>query len=158
MIRRVLIANRGEIAARIIRACKELNVETIAVYSEADQQAPFVSMADQTYLIGPPKVNESYLNTKKIIEVAKEAKADAIHPGYGFLSENGGFALKCREEGLIFIGPSSEVMEKMGSKIAARKAMQEAGVPVVPGTEDAVASADEAVELAQSIGDRKSVV
>ncbi|WP_100010853.1 acetyl-CoA carboxylase biotin carboxylase subunit [Lentibacillus sediminis] len=152
MIRRVLIANRGEIAARIIRTCKKLNVETVAVYSEADQQAPFVSMADQAYLIGPPKVNESYLNIEKIIEVAKEREADAIHPGYGFLSENGQFATRCREEGLIFIGPSSEVMKIMGSKIAARKAMQEAGVPVVPGTDGAVASAEEAVEIAQSIG------
>ncbi|ALX47887.1 acetyl-CoA carboxylase biotin carboxylase subunit [Lentibacillus amyloliquefaciens] len=152
MINKVLIANRGEIAARVIRTCKKLGIKTVAVYSEADQKAPFVSMADESYLLGPPRVQESYLNTEKIIEIAKDADVDAIHPGYGFLSENGGFTEKCEQAGIIFIGPSAEVMEKMGSKIAAREAMEKAGVPVVPGTNGAVASADEAVGIARKIG------
>lgn len=152
MINKVLIANRGEIAARVIRTCKKLGIKTVAVYSEADQKAPFVSMADESYLLGPPRVQESYLNTEKIIEIAKDADVDAIHPGYGFLSENGGFTEKCEQVGIIFIGPSAEVMEKMGSKIAAREVMEKAGVPVVPGTNGAVASADEAVGIARKIG------
>ncbi|OZU90204.1 biotin carboxylase [Virgibacillus indicus] len=152
MIKKILIANRGEIASRIIRSCKKLGIQTVAIYSEADQKAPYVSMADESYLIGPPRVNESYLKTEKIITAAKEAKADAIHPGYGFLSESDQFAEKCRSEGFIFIGPTAEVMRKMGSKIEARKAMQEAGVPVVPGTEGAVATIEEAIEGAESIG------
>ncbi|WP_077326492.1 acetyl-CoA carboxylase biotin carboxylase subunit [Virgibacillus siamensis] len=152
MIKKVLIANRGEIAARVIRTCKKLNIGTVAVYSEADQKAPFVEMADESYLIGPPRVNESYLNVDKIISIAKEANVDAIHPGYGFLSENGQFSDKCAQHDIVFIGPSKTVMEKMGSKIEARKAMQEAGVPVVPGTEGAVASADAAIEIAKDIG------
>lgn len=152
MIQKVLIANRGEIAARIIRTCKEMDIRTVAVYSEADQNAPHVKIADESYLIGPPRVNESYLNVDKIIAAAKEAGADAIHPGYGFLSENADFVKRCQDEELIFIGPSSEVIKQMGSKIAARKAMQEAGVPVVPGTEGGVESLDEAIRTARSIG------
>ncbi|GAA0611554.1 acetyl-CoA carboxylase biotin carboxylase subunit [Virgibacillus siamensis] len=152
MIKKVLVANRGEIAARVIRTCKKLDIGTVAVYSEADQQAPFVEMADESFLIGPPRVNESYLNVDKIISIAKEASVDAIHPGYGFLSESGQFSDKCEQNDILFIGPSKTVMEKMGSKIEARKAMKAAGVPVVPGTEDAVASADEAIEIAKDIG------
>lgn len=152
MIKKVLIANRGEIAARVIRTCKRLDIQTVAVYSEADQKAPFVEMADESFLIGPPRVNESYLNVDKIISIAKEANVDAIHPGYGFLSESGQFSDKCKQNDIVFIGPSKTVMEKMGSKIEARKAMQEAGVPVVPGTDGAVASADEAIEIAKDIG------
>jgi acetyl-CoA carboxylase biotin carboxylase subunit len=152
MIQKVLIANRGEIAARIIRSCKKMGIETVAVYSDADQYAPYVKMADEAYLIGPPRVNESYLNVDKILAAAKESGADAIHPGYGFLSENEQFVDQCEKEGLIFIGPSGEVIKQMGSKIAARKAMQEAGVPVVPGTDAGVASLDEAIEKARSIG------
>lgn len=152
MIKKVLIANRGEIAARIIRTCEKLNIQTVAVYSEADQKAPFVMMADESYLLGPPRVNESYLNVDKIISIAKDANVDAIHPGYGFLSENGQFAEKCNQEGILFIGPSSKIIEKMGSKIEARKEMQKAGVPVVPGTDGAVVSAEEAVEVAKEIG------
>src|SRR5699024_4629626 len=124
----------------------------VAVYSEADQYAPFVSMADENYLLGPSRVNESYLNADKIIEVAKKAEVDAVHPGYGFLSENATFAKKCFTEGLIFIGPSSNVIEMMGSKIASRKAMQEAGIPVIPGTDEAVATEEEAIQAAQKIG------
>src|SRR5690625_2939201 len=152
MLQKVLIANRGEIAARIIRSCKKMGVQTVAVYSEADQNAPYVKMADEGHLIGPPRVNESYLNVDKILAAAKASGADAIHPGYGFLSENEDFVKRCQDEGLIFIGPSSDVIKQMGSKIAARKAMQQAGVPVVPGTDGAVASLEEAMETAQSIG------
>lgn len=151
MINKVLIANRGEIAARVIRTCKKMGIQTIAVYSEADQKAPFVALADESYLLGPPRVNESYLNTDKILQIAKRADVDAIHPGYGFLSENAVFAQKCRDEGFIFIGPASEIMQKMGSKIAARKTMQQAGVPVVPGTEGGVASVEEALQIAKDI-------
>ncbi|WP_010530741.1 acetyl-CoA carboxylase biotin carboxylase subunit [Lentibacillus jeotgali] len=152
MINKILIANRGEIAARVIRTCKKLNIDTVAVYSEADQKAPFVTMADESFLLGPPRVQDSYLHVEKIISIAKEANVDAIHPGYGFLSENGAFAEKCEQSGIRFIGPSGDVMEKMGSKIAAREAMEKAGVPVVPGTDGAVASSDEAIEIARDIG------
>ncbi len=152
MIKKILIANRGEIAARVIRTCKKQGIQTVAIYSEADQKAPYVSMADESYLLGPPRVDESYLNMEKILEIAKETGTDAIHPGYGFLSENSQFEKRCTEAGFIFIGPNGEVMEKMGSKIAARTAMQEAGVPTVPGTNGVVASADDAVEAAKKIG------
>ncbi|WP_106497516.1 acetyl-CoA carboxylase biotin carboxylase subunit [Lentibacillus sp. Marseille-P4043] len=152
MIKKILIANRGEIAARIIRTCKRLDILTVAVFSEADQKAPFVSLADESYLLGPPRVNESYLNVDKILAVAKETNADAIHPGYGFLSENASFATRCQDAGLTFIGPSGTIMEKMGSKIEARDTMQKAGVPVVPGTDGAVASVDDALEIANKIG------
>ncbi|MUK90654.1 acetyl-CoA carboxylase biotin carboxylase subunit [Ornithinibacillus sp. L9] len=152
MINKILIANRGEIAARIIRTCKRLGILTVAVYSEADQKSPYVSMADESFLIGPPRVNESYLNVDKILSVAKESGADAIHPGYGFLSESGRFAERCEAEGITFIGPKSNVMEMMGDKIAARKAMKEANIPIVPGTEDAVASPEAAIKIATEIG------
>ncbi|TRM12500.1 acetyl-CoA carboxylase biotin carboxylase subunit [Lentibacillus cibarius] len=152
MIKKIVIANRGEIAARIIRTCKRLGIATVAVYSEADQKAPFVSMADECYLVGPPRVQESYLNAEKIISIARQAGADAIHPGYGFLSENSQFADQCRDAGLLFIGPSSQVLEQMGNKIAARKAMKDAGVPIVPGTDEAVADAEEAKGIAELIG------
>ncbi|WP_047985233.1 acetyl-CoA carboxylase biotin carboxylase subunit [Ornithinibacillus californiensis] len=152
MISRVLIANRGEIAARVIRTCKKMEIKTVAVYSEADASAPFVSMADESYLLGPARVNESYLNVDKILSIAKEAGVDAIHPGYGFLSESGRFAERCEAEGITFIGPTSKVMDMMGSKIEARKAMKVANVPIVPGTEEAVPSAEEAVALARQIG------
>lgn len=152
MISKILIANRGEIAARVIRTCKRMGIRTVAVYSEADQTAPFVEMADESYLIGPPRVNESYLNVDKILEVAKQANVDAIHPGYGFLSENSSFAERCEQVGITFIGPSSHVMQMMGSKIEARKAMKEANIPIVPGTEDAVKTVEEALEIAKQIG------
>lgn len=152
MISKVLIANRGEIAARVIRTCKKMGIETVAVYSEADEHAPFVKMADESYLIGPSRVNESYLHVDKILSIATQSGADAIHPGYGFLSENGRFAEKCEEAGITFIGPSSKVMDMMGSKIEARKVMKQANVPIVPGTEEAIESPEEAVELAKQIG------
>lgn len=152
MIKKVLIANRGEIASRIIRTCKENGIQTVAIYSEADADSPYVKQADERYLIGPPRVNESYLRADNIIEIAKRANVDAIHPGYGFLSENGGFARQCEENGIIFIGPSAEVMEQMGDKIAARNMMKRAGVPIIPGTDEAIDNVDEAIKLANEIG------
>src|SRR5690625_1571352 len=152
MIKKVLIANRGEIAVRIIRTCKKRGIKTVAMYSEADENALFVTMADEAYLLGPSRVDESYLHVERILSIAKEAKVDAIHPGYGFLSENGQFSKRCQSEGFIFIGPSSEVIEQMGDKIAARKIMEQAGVPVIPGTEEAVKTAEDAVEAAKDIG------
>ncbi|MFD1848901.1 acetyl-CoA carboxylase biotin carboxylase subunit [Oceanobacillus bengalensis] len=152
MINKILIANRGEIAARIIRTCKKRGIRTIAIYSEADKDAPHVQLADESACVGKAPVNESYLNSEKILAIAKEFRADAIHPGYGFLSENDTFASLCRDEGFIFIGPKSNVIQKMGDKIEARKAMKAAGVPVVPGTEDAAQTAEEAVQLAGELG------
>jgi acetyl-CoA carboxylase, biotin carboxylase subunit len=152
MIKKLLIANRGEIAARIIRSCKKLGIQTVAIFSEADQNAPYVKAADESFLIGPPRVNESYLKVDKILSIAKESGVDAIHPGYGFLSENDSFAETCTKEGLIFIGPSSKVIKLMGNKIEARKIMKKAGIPVVPGTEEAVKSSEEAIMIAEKIG------
>ncbi|YCA41587.1 acetyl-CoA carboxylase biotin carboxylase subunit [Bacillus sp. JZ8] len=152
MFKKVLIANRGEIAVRVIRTCKALGIITVAVHSEADADAPHVKMANEAYLIGGSRVAESYLNIDKILEVARLTKAEAIHPGYGLLSENAEFARRCGKEGLIFIGPSPEVISKMGSKIQSRKAMEEAGVPVVPGITYPLADAEEAVEAADFIG------
>jgi acetyl/propionyl-CoA carboxylase alpha subunit len=133
MIRRLLIANRGEIALRIVRACREMNVESVAVYSEVDRTAPHVNAADRSVAIGPAPPAESYLATTKLIEAAREAGADAIHPGYGFLSERAAFAHACEKAGLIFVGPPSDVLARIGSKIEARRLMQSIGVPVVPG-------------------------
>ncbi|RPK10976.1 acetyl-CoA carboxylase biotin carboxylase subunit [Priestia endophytica] len=152
MFKKVLIANRSEIAVRVIRTCKALGITTVAVHSEADADAPHVKIADDAYLIGGSRVAESYLNIDKILEVALLTKAEAIHPGYGLLSENAEFARRCEKEGLIFIGPSPEVISKMGSKIESRKAMEEAGVPVVPGITYPLADAEEAVEVADRIG------
>ena len=152
MFKKVLIANRGEIAVRVIRTCKALGISTVGVYSEADADAPHVKMADEAYLIGGSRVAESYLNINKILEVAQVSKAEAIHPGYGLLSENADFARRCEEAGLIFIGPSPEVISKMGSKIESRKAMEKAGVPVVPGITYPLADEEEAVEAADRIG------
>lgn len=152
MIKKVLIANRGEIALRVMRSCREMGIRTVAVFSEADRTSHHVMYADEAYLIGPAIARESYLNIEKVIETAKRCKADAIHPGYGFLSENADFARRCKEEGIIFIGPSAETMEAMGDKIAARKRMIAAGVPVVPGTEQPLQSAEEAVRICNAIG------
>lgn len=149
---KILIANRGEIALRIVKTCKKLGIATVAVYSEADKEALFVKEADEAFLIGPPPVLQSYLKADEIIEVAKTSGAQGVHPGYGFLSENADFARKVREAGLVFIGPDEETIERMGDKIESRKTMQAAGVPVVPGTDDGVASLEEALQEAKKIG------
>ncbi|MFC2044005.1 acetyl-CoA carboxylase biotin carboxylase subunit [Chloroflexota bacterium] len=152
MINRILIANRSEIAIRIMRACRELEITSIAVYSEADKNALFAKYANEAYFIGPAPATESYLNIKKIIEVAKECRADAIHPGYGFLAENPSFAYACEKEGIKFIGPSSKVLELMGNKIVARREMRNAGVPIVPGTDECVTNFEQASNIAKQIG------
>src|ERR1043166_3691421 len=138
MFRKILIANRGEVAVGIIRACRELNVSPVAVYSEVDAAALHVRMADEAYCIGPPQSTESYLSIPRIIDVAEKAEAEAIHPGYGFLAENAAFARAVGEAGLIFIGPPAEAMEIMGSKTSARRAAVEAGAPIVPGSTEAL--------------------
>ena len=152
MIKKILVANRGEIAIRVMRSCREMEITSIAIFSEADRTAKHVLYADEAYCVGPAASKESYLNIEKIIEVAKECHADAIHPGYGFLSENATFARHCQEENIIFIGPDPETMEAMGDKISARIKMIEAGVPVVPGTQENLKSVEEAVELCNKIG------
>ncbi|MEJ9230529.1 acetyl-CoA carboxylase biotin carboxylase subunit [Peribacillus butanolivorans] len=152
MIRKILIANRGEIASRVIRTCKNLGISTVAVYSEADSEAPFVEYADEAYLLGGSRVQESYLNVKKILEIAKETGVDAIHPGYGFLSENADFARSCEDAGLIFIGPKPEVIQQMGNKVEARKKMEQAGLPLVPGFSRPLIDSAEAVAVAEKIG------
>jgi acetyl-CoA carboxylase biotin carboxylase subunit len=152
MIRKILIANRGEIASRIIRTCKKLGILTVAVHSEADSDSPFVGLADEAYLLGGPRVQESYLNVNKILEIAKETGAEAIHPGYGFLSENADFARSCEEAGLIFIGPKPEIIQQMGNKVEARKTMEQAGLPLVPGFSRPLIDSAEAAAVAEKIG------
>ena len=152
MFKKILIANRGEIACRVIRACREMRIATVAVYSDADRDALHVRMADEAFHIGPPPSNESYLRWEKIIEVAKAANAEAIHPGYGFLSENADFVREVIKAGITFIGPPPEVMEGMGGKMSARKIAIEAGVPVVPGTTEPLTSFEDAKETAASFG------
>lgn len=151
-MKKVLIANRGEIARRIIKTCKRLNIETVAIYSEADKDLPYVKEADYAFEIGPSQVQQSYLKVDDIIALAKREKVDAIHPGYGFLSENADFARKAEAEGIVFIGPSPDTMEKMGDKIESRITMINANVPVVPGTEAGLASVEDAITAASSIG------
>ena len=151
-MKRILIANRGEIASRIIRTCEKMGIETVAVYSEADAEMPFVKQATVAHLIGPAPVNQSYLNKAEILRIAKEEQVDAIHPGYGFLSENAEFVREIEAAGIRFIGPSAETIDKMGDKIASRETMKLAGVPVVPGTEEGLATAEDAVTYANSIG------
>lgn len=151
-IRRVLIANRGEIAVRIIRACKELKIESVAVYSEADRDSLHVRMADKAVCIGLASASKSYLNARAILATALAYKADAIHPGYGFLSENPEFALLCEQEGVTFVGPSSQTIRSMGDKVAARVLAQRAGVPTTPGSEGAIEDIKEAQKVAAEIG------
>ena len=151
MFEKILIANRGEIAVRIIRACKEMGVQTVAVHSTADADALHIRLADEAYCIGGPRPQESYLNEDAILTVAAASGATAIHPGYGFLSENAGFARSCQEYGLVFVGPAPEVIDRMGDKDAARRTAREAGVPVVPGC-DLISSAEEAETEARRIG------
>ena len=152
MIKKVLVANRGEIAFRIMRSCREMGISTVAVYSEADRAAMHVRYADEAYPIGPAPSAESYLNIDRIIEAARKANADAIHPGYGFLSENAAFSERCSKEGIEFIGPGPDAIRQMGDKITARKTMIAAGVPVVPGTVEMITDYNEALKTIREIG------
>jgi acetyl-CoA carboxylase biotin carboxylase subunit len=152
MMQKILIANRGEIALRIIKTCKEMDIETIAIYSDADSEMPFVREATKAIRIGESPVNKSYLRADLILEIAKQEKVDGIHPGYGFLSENAQFAAQVKENGIVFIGPSPETIELMGDKIVSRTTMMNAGVPVVPGSSLGVVNEEEACELAKTIG------
>src|SRR3954453_5457086 len=152
MFSKVLVANRGEIAVRVIRALDELGIESIAVYSEADRDAQHVKRATEAHLLGPGPASESYLNVDKLIEVIKASKAEAVHPGYGFLAENANFARRLEQEGITFIGPPASAIDAMGSKTKARELMQAAGVPIVPGTTEPVDTLEEAQTIAEDIG------
>ena len=152
MFNKILVANRGEIAVRIIRACREMGIKTVAVYSEADREALHTLLADEAICIGPAPSNQSYLNMERILSATVAMKADAIHPGFGFLSENARFAELCEKCNITFIGPSAEIINKMGNKSEARKTMMEAGVPVVPGTKEPVYDSGKGLELAKTIG------
>ena len=152
MIGKILIANRGEIAIRIMRSCREMNIRTVAVFSEADRTSKHVFYADEAYCIGGAASSESYLNIDRILETARQCGADAIHPGYGFLSENAEFARRCQEAGIIFIGPRPETIKTMGDKISARQKMIDAGVPVVPGTRENLESVEDAREVCRKVG------
>jgi len=152
MFKKVLIANRGEIAVRILRSCRDMGISPVAVYSEADRASLHVRLADEAYLIGPPASGDSYLSIAKIIEAARRCHADAIHPGYGFLSENPRFARACADAGIPLVGPSAESMRLMGSKTGARTVLQKSGVPIVPGTYRALKSSGEARMEAEEIG------
>ncbi len=151
-IKKLLVANRGEIALRVMRTCRELGIQTVAVYSTADREMPFVQYADEAYCIGAGPSGESYLLANKIIETAKKCNADAIHPGYGFLSENASFSKAVSDAGITFVGPSAKSIETMGSKISAKQAAAAFGVPMVPGTDKAIESLEEAAEIANKTG------
>jgi len=152
MINKILVANRGEIAIRVMRSCREMGILSVAVFSDADRSSMHVRYADEAFHIGPSPSTESYLNQDKIIAVAKKSGANAIHPGYGFLSENATFSRRCQKEGIIFIGPSPEVISKMGDKITARETMMKSGVPVVPGTNQDLDSDEKALKIIKDIG------
>lgn len=149
---KLLIANRGEIAVRIIRACKEMNIKTVAVYSETDKDALHTRLADESICIGPGAAAKSYLNIKNIIEAACITKADSIHPGFGFLSENSEFAKICEESNIKFIGPKSEIIDLLGNKSNAKEMMKEAGVPVIPGSDGSIKGLKDAIQIAEDIG------
>ncbi len=152
MLNKVLVANRGEIAIRIVRACRELGIASVAVYSEADSAAPFTRYADEAYCIGPAPATESYLDVGRVLEAARACGADAVHPGYGFLAENPGFAAACEAEGLTFVGPPGAVLALVGDKVAARRELSKAGVPVVPGTDESVREPEHARSVARDLG------
>jgi pyruvate carboxylase subunit A len=152
MIQKILVANRGEIAIRVMRACREMGITSVAVFSEADKEALFAKYSDEAFLIGPAPASQSYLDIQKIVETAKQSGADAIHPGYGFLAENPRFASACEREGLTFIGPPARVLELMGDKVAARQEMVRAGVPVVPGTNECITEPEQARAIAGEVG------
>ena len=150
--KKILIANRGEIALRVIRACHELDIQAVAVYSEPDRESLHVLRADEAYCIGPGPSQESYLVINRIIETAKQAKCEAIHPGYGFLAENADFAQACEDSGIVFIGPRAEAMRTMGDKTEARKKVGKAGVPTIPGVDRGLKSFETMHKVAQDIG------
>ena len=152
MLKKVLIANRGEIALRVIKACELTGIKSVAVYSTADKESLPALIADEAYCIGSAQAKKSYLDIPSVLEVARRAEVDAIHPGYGFLAENADFADACVNAGFIFIGPSGDAIRKMGDKAEARKTMTNAGVPVVPGTKDLITSLSEAKKVAEEIG------
>ncbi|GAB4377629.1 MAG: acetyl-CoA carboxylase biotin carboxylase subunit [Salibacteraceae bacterium] len=151
-MKKILVANRGEIALRVMRTCREMGINTVAVFSETDRRAPFVRYADEAYCIGPPPSSKSYLDIDKIVEVAHRAGVDAIHPGYGFLSENPAFARRLEKEGITLIGPPASAMEIMGSKLAAKETAKAHGIPLVPGSEGAIESLDDARKIAREVG------
>ena len=152
MFKKILIANRGEIALRVMRACHELGIKTVAIYSTADEYSLHVKFADEAVCIGPPLSSESYLNIPRIIAAGEITNSDAIHPGYGFLSESAEFSKICAENGFIFIGPGPEMIMSMGDKATAKKTMKSAGVPVIPGGEGILSNTDEAKTLASKMG------
>ena len=152
MFQRVLIANRGEIAARVMRACRELGVEAVAAHSEADAGAPWLSGAAKTICIGPGPASRSYLDADAILQAAEQTEASAIHPGYGFLSENAVFSARCAQHGITFIGPGPDAIRRMGDKIGAKRTMSEASVPVIPGSLEPLASPAHAARLADEVG------
>src|SRR5579859_5812325 len=152
MFQRILVANRGEIALRVIRACRDLGVEVVAVYSEADKDAPYLDLADEAICIGPAAASDSYLNIPRLISAAEISNVQAIHPGYGFLSENAHFAEVCRSCNIEFIGPPHEAMRRLGNKNEARKLAKAAGVPVVPGSEGLIENDSDALRLAHDMG------
>ena len=152
MFKKVLIANRGEIALRILRACREMGIQTVAVFSDADAEALHVKYADEAVNIGPSLSRKSYLNIDNILRAAQETGAEAVHPGYGFLSENESFARACAENNLVFIGPTADCIAGAGNKSAARKTLIDLGVPVIPGSEDIISSPQQAFEIAEDVG------
>ena len=151
-MKKLLVANRGEIAIRVMQTAKKMGIKTVAVFSEADRNSPHVKYADQAVCIGPAPSNESYLRGDKIIEVSKKLNVDAIHPGYGFLSENADFAELCEANDIIFIGPRSKAIRVMGSKLAAKETVKAYNIPMVPGTDEAITDIPEAKEIAKEIG------
>ena len=151
MFKKILIANRGEIALRVIRTCKEIDIKTVAVYSTADRESLHVRFADEAVCIGAPPSKESYLNIPRIISAAEITNADAIHPGYGFLSENAEFSSVCHEYGIKFIGPSPDMIRSMGDKITAKETMKKAGVPCIPGSDGLLESIEEGMKLAMEM-------
>ena len=152
MFKKILIANRGEIALRIIRTCKEMGIKTVAVYSTADKESLHVRFADEAVCIGPPQSRDSYLNIPRILAAAEVTNADAIHPGYGFLSENSRFSAICRDHGIKFIGATPEQIDQMGDKSNAKDTMKKAGVPCIPGSEGLLESVEHAITIANEIG------